>query len=93
MPVARATENEIFLVMTNAPADPDDLHSSSQSHGNSKIIHPDGNILCEAGYFEESLVTWKIKLDEAARSFAKRSVNDDTIFKEWMKKGVELINS
>lgn len=93
MPIARATENGIFLVMTNAPADPDDLHNSSQSHGNSKIIHPDGNILCEAGFFEESLVTWRINLDEATRAFAQRSVDDDTIFREWMKKGVEFINS
>ena len=93
MPIARATENGIFLVMANAPANADALRSPSQSHGNSKIIHPDGNILCEAGFFEESLVTWRINLDEATRAFAQRSVNDDTIFKEWMKKGAELKNS
>ena len=31
------------LVMANAPADADNLHSPSQSHGNSMIVHPDGN--------------------------------------------------
>ena len=92
MPVARATENGIFVVMTNAPGNPDNLRSSSQSHGNSKIIHPDGNILREAGHFEETLVTCSVNIGDAGRSTAKRSVNDETILKGWMKQGVELVN-
>ena len=41
MPVSRATENSIFVVMTNAPADPDNIHRTGSSHGASKVIHPD----------------------------------------------------
>jgi len=91
MPIARATENQIFVVMANAPADPDDVHSSSQSHGNSKIIHPDGNVLCEAGHFEESLVTCRINLDDATRSVAKRVMEEEAILKEWIQQGITLV--
>lgn len=91
MPIARATENSIFLVMANAPANADDLRSPSQSHGNSLIVHPDGNVLAEAGHFEERLVTATIKVDEATRGVAMRAVTDETVLREWMKTGVELV--
>ncbi len=91
MPIARATENGIFLVMANAPANPDDIRGSSQSHGNSKIIHPNGNVLNEAGYFEERLVTQLIDVDDAGRGPAKRSVDDETILREWMRNGLDLV--
>ena len=91
MPIARATENGIFLVMANAPGNADDLHSRSQSHGNSKIIHPSGNVLMEAGFFEEALVTCSVDMNEATRLIAEKSVNDETILKEWMKSGARLV--
>lgn len=91
MPIARATENGIFVVMTNAPGDPNDLQNSAQSHGNSKIIHPDGNVLQEAGYFEETLVVYSINIDEATRTIAERSVNDETILNNWIKDGTNLV--
>lgn len=91
MPIARATENSIFLVMANAPGNTHDLHSPSQSHGNSKIIHPNGIVLEEAGYFEEGLVTATIRINEATRSNAERAANDDTILKTWMNEGVRLV--
>lgn len=88
MPIARATENSIFCVMTNAPTDPQTLRGS---HGNSKIIHPDGNVLVEAGYFQERLVTVNIKISDASRGIARRAANDDTILKNWLNDGVELV--
>jgi predicted amidohydrolase len=91
MPIARATENGIYLVMANAPGNPSDLHSPSQSHGNSKIVHPDGNVLVEAGFFEERLVTATIDLAAASRSVALRAANDETILRDWMRQGVELV--
>ena len=92
MPIARATENGIYCVMANAPGDLDHMRSPSQSHGNSKIIHPDGNILDEAGFFEERLITAGIDLSKATGAMAQRSVNDDTILKEWMRAGVRLVD-
>jgi predicted amidohydrolase len=92
MPLSRATENTVFLVMCNAPADAQNLKSPSQSHGNSKIIHPDGYPLVEAGLFEERLVISKIDVDDATRSIAERATNDETILKRWMQEGVKLVS-
>ncbi len=91
MPVARATENSIFLVMANAPADPKNMLSPSQSHGNSKIIHPDGNVLAEAGYFEERLVSAEIDPKRATRSMARRAVDEGTIVSEWLRAGSRFV--
>ena len=88
MPIARATENGIFCVMANAPADPQTLQGS---HGNSKIIHPDGNVLVEAGYFRERLVTANIKISDASRWVARRATEDNTILKQWLNEGAELV--
>lgn len=91
MPIARATENGIFLVMANAPGNPRDLHAPSQSHGNSKIVHPDGNVLCEAGYFEERLVVAELDLEAATGAVARRAVEDETVLRAWMREGVDLV--
>jgi predicted amidohydrolase len=91
MPIARATENGIFCVMANAPADPKNINAPNQSHGNSKIIHPDGNVLAEAGYFEEKLVCATINVDEATRNVAHRAAKDDTILKDWINEGARLV--
>jgi predicted amidohydrolase len=88
MPIARATENGIFCVMANAPAAPQTL---AGSHGNSKIIHPDGNVLVEAGHFEERLVTATIRIADASRSVAQRAVKDETILREWLQSGARLV--
>jgi predicted amidohydrolase len=91
MPIARATENGIYVIMANAPGNPEGLRSPSQSHGNSKVIHPDGNVLVEAGYFEERLVTATIDLAAADRGVALRAANDETILRDWMRQGVALV--
>lgn len=92
MPIARATENGIFLVMANAPAHAADMHSPSQSHGNSKIVHPDGNVLVEAGHFEERLVVADVDIGEATGHIARRAVDDDTVLRAWMRSGLDLVD-
>ncbi|MBN2271457.1 MAG: carbon-nitrogen hydrolase family protein [Sedimentisphaerales bacterium] len=89
MPIARATENSIFCIMANAPAEAKTLRGS---HGNSKIIHPDGNVLLEAGHFEERLVTANIRLSDASRSIARRAADDETILKQWLNDGAKLVS-
>jgi len=86
MPIARATENGIFLVMCNTPADSRNLHLHGTSHGNSKIVDPDGNVLAEAGHFENGLVTAKIDLRQAHRRIALRSVSDPTVVGDWLRR-------
>lgn len=91
MPISRAAENTIYLVMANAPADPKNMDSPSQSHGNSKIIDPQGNVLDEAGYFEERLVAVTIDLEAATRAMARRAVNDETILRPWLLEGTRFV--
>lgn len=92
MPISRATENDIYLVMANAPPDLQNVGSDSGSHGNSKIISPDGNVLVEANHFEERLVTATIDLEAAAGRYAQRSAIDDTILADWMKEGTKFVS-
>lgn len=92
MPIARATENGIFLVMTNAPADPDRLRSPSQSHGNSKIVHPDGRVLVEAGHFEQRLVSARIDLRKASRWVARKAARDGALLAPWLRAGLRFVD-
>lgn len=91
MPISRAAENTIYVVMANTPADPHAMDSPSQSHGNSKIIHPDGNVLDEAGYFEERLVLGEVDTEAATGSMARRALRDETITRAWLAEGVRLV--
>ncbi|MXZ01373.1 carbon-nitrogen hydrolase family protein [Candidatus Poribacteria bacterium] len=91
MPISRATENGIYLLMSNTPANPDDIGSPSSSHGNSKIVHPDGNVITEAGFFGDKIVSATIDLSEANGSQAKRTYNEDTILREWFQQGCEFV--
>ena len=92
MPVSRATENSIFVVMANAPADPDHIHRAGSSHGESKVIHPDGNVMAEAGIFTEEDVICDLDLKAASGAVARRAVNDETRLRSWMHAGVELVD-
>lgn len=89
MPISRATENGIYLVMANTPADPEDLNESS--HGNSKIVHPDGNVLQEAGFFGDEIVAETIDLSQAKRGTAERTYNEQTILRDWFRHGCEFV--
>ncbi len=91
MPISRAAENSIYVVMANAPADLNDISGSSQSHGNSKIVDPDGNVLIEAGYTEERLVTATVDPAKATRKMALRSLTDQSILQDWIREGVAIV--
>jgi predicted amidohydrolase len=91
MPISRATENGIYLLMANTPADPDDLRASGSSHGNSKVVHPDGNVLTEAGFFGDEIVSATLDLKQAGGSTAKRTASEDTILREWFQRGTEFV--
>jgi omega-amidase len=91
MPISRATENGIYLVMANTPANKEDINAPGSSHGNSKIIHPDGNVLVEAGFFTEEIVSAEIDLSKADGGIAKRAVSEDTILHNWLEQGLKLV--
>lgn len=52
--MARAVENHVFVVAANSPADAKNLGGSS--HGQSRIIADDGNVLKEASHFGEDIL-------------------------------------
>ena len=82
MPIARAIENGIYFVMANAPADPDNINCSGSSHGESEFIHPDGNVLQEAGFFTEEVLIQDLDLRAASGEIARRAVEDQAALKD-----------
>lgn len=83
---ARAVENSVFVVQANAPANKD----TTGSHGQSRIIAPDGNILHEALMFSEEVVTATINPSEATGKMASMSVSRGTLG-DWWKQGVSRV--
>ncbi len=104
MQISRATENLVYSVMTNCPADPENVTRPNCSHGNSKIVDPLGNVIDEAGMFDERLVTAQLKIKQATASSARRTVgqNESTArlygttyeneaYADWVKAGLKLV--
>lgn len=105
MQISRATENHVFAVMANAPSDAMAVGSTNCSHGNSKIIDPMGNVIDEAGWFEERLVWASLDMTQATGQPALRSMGHspeipDTYgtdcehpdYSSWIKSGLRLVN-
>ncbi|NKB67991.1 MAG: hypothetical protein GKR89_13100 [Candidatus Latescibacteria bacterium] len=104
MQISRATENLVYTVMANAPEDPADFGRAGSSHGNSKIVDPLGNVLDEAGSFEERLVTATVDIRSADRSSALRAVGKSPASRQaygvacehpeyaaWLQAGLRLV--
>lgn len=83
---ARAVENTVFVVQANAPANED----ASGSHGQSRIIAPDGNILQEASIFQEEVLTETLDLRQATRGNAQKSLDRGPL-RDWWKDGVQRV--
>ena len=93
---ARAVENSIFVVQSNAPANMATLEGGEEvaapggSHGQSRIVAPDGNLIAEAGFFDETSLVATLDLEKATRGLALRSPQS-TLFEEWWHSGLELV--
>jgi predicted amidohydrolase len=83
---ARAVENTIYIVHANAPANPD----ASGSHGQSRLIAPDGNVLQEASVFGEQVVVGTFDLSKATAENAKRSLTRGPLT-QWWQEGVKQV--
>lgn len=92
MQISRATENMVYAVMANAPADSNAMHRHNASHGNSMIVDPPGNVLDEAGHFEERLVLAQVDMTQATGEPAQRTLGDEhPQYAEWMRAGLHLV--
>ena len=104
MQISRATENLVYSVMCNSPSDPNDVGRPNCSHGNSKIVDPLGNVLDEAGVFEERLVIAELNIAAASGGPAMRTIGEDPATKKrygvacenepyaaWVRSGLKLV--
>jgi predicted amidohydrolase len=76
---ARAVENSVFFVHANAPAD----DARKGSHGQSRIVLPDGNLISEASIFEEEILFADLELARAVAENALRSLDGEPLSKWW----------
>jgi predicted amidohydrolase len=83
---ARAVENGVWVVQANAPANDD----ATGSHGHSRIIAPDGNIIEEASIFGEDIVTATLDISRARRDNAKKSLRSD-VLRDWWELGMKRV--
>ena len=79
---ARADENDVYIVQANAPA--------LDSHGQSRIIAPDGNVIVEAGMFQDEMVTAVLDLTKATGATAERSLRYGRL-RDWWQEGVKMV--
>lgn len=78
---ARADENDVFVVHANAPA--------LRSHGQSRIIAPDGNLIEEAPMFGDRMIVATLDLTLATGATALRSL--ESPFRDWWKEGLKHV--
>jgi len=83
---ARAVENNVFIAQANAPANAD----STGSHGQSRLIAPDGNILKEASMFKADVLVGDFVLSQATARNARQSVTRGP-FSKWYEEGIEQV--
>jgi predicted amidohydrolase len=83
---ARAVENTVYVVHANAPAE-DDL---TGSHGQSRVIAPDGNITHKASRFGEEVVMSDLDLGRATAANARNSMGRGPMG-DWWKEGLKRV--
>ena len=83
---ARAVENNVYVVHANAPANQD----ATGSHGQSRIIEPDGNIIRESSIFGEEVLTATLDLTKSSSNNAMRSLTRGPL-QDWWKEGIKNV--
>lgn len=81
--MARAVENQIFAIAANAPGNVSD---NSGSHGQSRIIKEDGNILSEASIYGEDTIVETLRIRPGKLTRPLEGVTG-----AWWKQGVEQL--
>jgi uncharacterized protein (TIGR00106 family) len=82
---ARAVENSVFVVHANAPSD----GGARGSHGETRIVDPDGNILLEASQRDEEILIADLDLRLATRRFALKSLRGP--HSRWWRDGMRKV--
>lgn len=87
---ARAVENGVYILHANTPASLEDAPDMDASHGHSRIIAPDGNLLGEASVYGEEMLIRDIDLSYAKTRGLDAALSSGPLA-SWMKKGVRLV--
>ena len=83
--MARAVENRMFVVAANAPTNSD----LSGSHGQSRIISADGNIIKEAGIFGEDVLISTITIKAKSPDWQHPPDSLRGPLGDWWRSGLE----
>ena len=83
---ARAVENTVYVVQANAPANPD----ATGSHGQSRLIAPDGNLIEEASMFGEEVISATLDMEKATGHQAQQSIERGPLG-DWWRAGVAKV--
>jgi predicted amidohydrolase len=86
--VARAVENSVYVIQANAPQT---FHPLEGSHGQSRIVAPDGTLLAEAPVGAEAVLEHELDLNRANAGFAVRSATTPFL-SDWWRVGLECID-
>ena len=81
--MARAVENGMYAVAANAPGN---IENNSGSHGQSRIIKDDGNIITEASIYGDETITATLQIKPGN---LKRPL--EGITGEWWKQGLDIL--
>ena len=81
--MARAVENQMFAVAANAPGN---IADNSGSHGQSRIVKDDGNILEEASIYGEDVIVSTLQIKPAKLTRPLEGVTG-----AWWKQGLDLL--
>jgi predicted amidohydrolase len=83
---ARAVENSVYVVQANAPANAD----ATGSHGQSRLVAPDGNLIEEASMFGEDVLIATLDLKNATGRQAQQSIDRGPLG-DWWRAGVATV--
>ena len=81
--MARAVENGVFIVAANAPGN---VADNSGSHGQSRLVAADGNVLREASIYGEDVLVETIRIELGMLARPLKELNGD-----WWRAGVEAM--
>jgi len=86
--VARAVENNVYVIQANAPQT---LSPLEGSHGQSRIVAPDGTLLQEASMLGEDILIEVLDLEKSTGNLAKKSLRAKFL-KDWWEDGLMKID-
>jgi predicted amidohydrolase len=82
---AMAVENTVYLVHANPPAD----GLKAGSHGQSRIVAPDGNLVQEASQLQEEVIVADLDLSRATGEYALESLEGP--LGDWWRAGLKQV--